>query len=125
MYLAAVGDAFGNEVDYAQLIKAYGADVQPEKRYFPAKCIGIDTRRIQGCPDPEHVSTSYVERQNLTMRMSMCRFTHLTNAFSKKVENHAAEVSLHSGYYNLCRPHLSLRTRKNNQVTPGHGCWCY
>ena len=111
MYLTAVEDAFAGRVDYAQLIKIYGEDPPPEKRYSPAKCIGIDTGRIQGCPDPEHVSTSYVERQNLTMRMSMRRFTRLTNAFSKKLENHVAAVSLHFGYYNLCRPHRAADSR--------------
>ena len=118
MYLDAVEAAFGGGVDYAQLIKIYGSDPEPEKRYSPAKCIGTKVGAIEGDPDPCHVSTSYVERQNLTMRMSMRRFTRLTNAFSKKIENHACAVALHFAYYNLCRPHLSLRTKKNNRITP-------
>lgn len=118
MYLSAVEDAFGADIDFAQLIKHYGEDPQPEKRYSPAKCIGTSVGAIQGDPDPCHVSTSYVERQNLTMRMSMRRFTRLTNAFSKKLENHAAAVALHFMFYNFCRPHRSLRTKNNNRVTP-------
>lgn len=109
MYLNAVEDAFGAGVDYAMLQKIYGADPEPQKRYSPAKCIGIDIETIQGNPDPDRISTSYVERQNLTMRMSMRRFTRLTNAFSKKVENLAHAVALHFMYYNYCRIHRSLR----------------
>ncbi|CAN5826857.1 IS1 family transposase [soil metagenome] len=109
MYLNAVEDAFGAGVDYAMLQKIYGADPEPEKRYSPAKCIGIKVEAIQGNPDPARISTSYVERQNLTMRMSMRRFTRLTNAFSKKVENLAHAVALHFMYYNFCRIHRSLR----------------
>jgi IS1 family transposase len=118
MYLEAVDMAFGGEIDYAMLQKLYGADPEPDKRYSPAKCIGIQQETIRGNPDPAYISTSYVERQNLTMRMSMRRFTRLTNAFSKKLENHAAAVALHFAYYNLCRPHRSLRTETNNRVTP-------
>jgi IS1 family transposase len=109
MYLSAVEDAFGANVDYAMLQKIYGADPEPQKRYSPAKCIGIQKQTVQGNPDWKHVSTSYVERQNLTMRMSMRRFTRLTNAFSKKVENLAHAVALHFMYYNFCRIHRSLR----------------
>lgn len=109
MYLNAVEDAFGAGVDYAILQKIYGTDPEPQKRYSPAKCIGIDIETIQGNPDPDRISTSYVERQNLTMRMSMRRFTRLTNAFSKKVENLAHAVALHFMYYNYCRIHRSLR----------------
>lgn len=109
MYLDAVEDAFGAGVDYAMLQKIYGAEPEPQKRYSPAKCIGIKVEAIQGNPDPKRISTSYVERQNLTMRMSMRRFTRLTNAFSKKVENLAHAVALHFMYYNFCRIHRSLR----------------
>jgi IS1 family transposase len=106
-YLTAI-DAFGADVDYAMLVKLYGNDPEAEKRYSPAECIGLDVRVIQGDPDPAHISTSYVERQNLTMRMGMRRMTRLTNAFSKKVENLAAAVSLHFLHYNFARPHKSL-----------------
>lgn len=107
-YLEAVDYAFGDEIDYAVLQKLYGSDPQAQKRYSPAKCIGIETRVVSGNPDTKHVSTSYVERQNLTMRMGMRRFTRLTNGFSKKVENLAAAVSLHFMYYNFARPHKTL-----------------
>ena len=108
-YISAVEDAFGGEVDYAQLQKIYGAAPSgPETRYSPAECIGAEKRCIQGSPDERHVSTSYVERQNLTMRMSMRRFTRLTNGHSKKVENHAAAIAVHFAYYNFCRVHMSL-----------------
>ena len=97
-------------MDYAQLIKLYGSTGGGgnEKRYSPAECTGIRKRRIEGSPDPTHVSTSYAERNNLTMRMSMRRFTRLTNAFSKKIENHAHSVALHFMHYNFCRQHKSL-----------------
>lgn len=108
-YLSAVEDAFGAEVDYAMLIKLYGEDPSNEKRYSPAECIGAKKETIQGAPDPKHVSTSYIERQNLTMRMQMRRFTRLTNAFSKKLENHMAAISLHYMHYNFCRVHQTLR----------------
>jgi IS1 family transposase/lambda repressor-like predicted transcriptional regulator len=107
-YLSAVEDAFGGEVDFAQLQKIYGAEPGGEHRYSPAECIGCEKRAITGSPDAKHVSTSYVERQNLTMRMSMRRFTRLTNGHSKKVENHAAAVAVHFAYYNFCRAHMSL-----------------
>jgi len=109
-YLEAVEGAFGGDVDYAQLVKIYGAVPENAKgRYSPAECTGIRKRQVEGNPDPNHVSTSYAERQNLTMRMAMRRFTRLTNAFSKKVENHAHAVALHFMYYNFARVHKSLR----------------
>ena len=108
-YLMAVDDAFGANVDYAQLVKVYGEAPDAEKRYSPAKCIGTKRSRITGDPDPKHVSTSYVERQNLTMRMHMRRFTRLTNGHSKKVEMHEHNVALHFTYYNFCKIHETLR----------------
>ncbi len=108
-YLTAVDSVFGNDVDYAMLQKIYGAEPGGEKRYSPAKCIGAQKREITGNPDPNHISTSYVERQNLTIRMHMRHFTRLTNAFSKKIENHACAVALHSMYYNFVRLHQTLK----------------
>ena len=108
-YLEAVEGAFGGDVDYAQLIKLYGEAPDTEKRYSPATCIGTKRRRVEGSPDPEAVSTSYVERNNLTMQMGMRRFTRLTNAFSKKLENHLHMLSLYFIHHNFCRVHGSLR----------------
>src|SRR6266481_3959908 len=96
---------FGDDAGYAMLVKLYGTDPVAEKRYSPAKCIGARKQPISGNPDRAHISTSYAERQNLTMRMHMRRFTRLTNAFSKKLENHAYAVSLHAMYYNFVRLH--------------------
>ncbi len=107
-YMSAVDDAFGPDIDYAILQKLYGKD-QEETRYSPAKCIGIDLRIVSGNPDPKHISTSYVERQNLTMRMHMRRFTRLTNAFSKKAEMHAHAVAIHFMWYNFAKIHTTLR----------------
>ena len=108
-YLEAVEGAFGGDVDYAQLVKIYGEAPDAEKRYSPAACIGARKRRIEGRPDRRHISTSHVERQNLTMRMQMRRFTRLTNAFSKKFENHMHMVALYTMFYNFCRIHKTLR----------------
>lgn len=109
-YLEAVENAFGMDIDFATLQKIYGASNEPEKRYSPAKCIGCESKVVMGDPDPKHISTSYVERQNLTMRMSMRRFTRLTNGFSKKAENHAHAVALHFMHYNYCRVHKTFGT---------------
>jgi IS1 family transposase len=108
-YLTAVDAVFGENVAYAMLVKIYGADPQAETRYSPAKCIGAEKRPKIGNPDAKHISTSYAERSNLTMRMHMRRFTRLTNAFSKKVDNHAAAIALHTMYYNFVRIHQTLR----------------
>ena len=109
-YLEAVEDAFGNDIDYAMLVKLYGTERETEARYSPPTCIGTKLQIVEGFPNKKHISTSYVERQNLTMRMGMRRLTRLTNAFSKKVENLAAAVSLHFMYYNFARVHQTLRT---------------
>jgi IS1 family transposase len=109
VYAEAVENAFGSEIDYAMLVKIYGASNEGESRYSPATCIGCRTGVLSGTPDPKHISTSYVERQNLSMRMGMRRFTRLTNGFSKKFENHAHQVALYFMHYNYCRVHSTLR----------------
>ncbi len=107
-YVEAIERAFGSDVDYAMLIKEYGSDPTEERRFSPPVVLSEQVRVMQGSPDPRKVSTSYVERSNLTMRMGMRRFTRLTNGFSKKVENLAAAVALHFMYYNFARPHKGL-----------------
>ena len=123
-YLTAVEDAFGAEIDYAMLQKIYGAPQDtPETRYSPAICMGARKAIISGAPDHNHVSTSYVERQNLTMRMSMRRFTRLTNAFSKKVENLEHAVALHYMHYNFCRIHQTLRVTPAMEAGVSNHVW--
>lgn len=110
VYAEAVAGTFGFDVDYAMLIKLYGApSPEAESRYSPATCIGIRTAVLSGNPEARHISTSFVERQNLNMRMGMRRFTRLTNAFSKKFENHCHMVAIYFSYYNFCRVHQALR----------------
>jgi IS1 family transposase len=123
VYAKAVEDAFGSDIDYAMLVKLYGESSETEKRYSPAECLGAQKRPITGDPDLKHVSTSYVERQNLTMRMHMRRFTRLTNAFSKKLENHIAAVSLHFMYYNFVKIHSTLRCTPAMQAKVTDRLW--
>jgi IS1 family transposase len=108
-YLEAVEEAFGIDVDYAQLVKIYGEAPEAQKRYSPAECVGCKRENVTGSPDPDHISTSYAERANLTMRVSMRRFTRLTNAFSKDAENHAHSIAIHFMFYNFARIHQTLR----------------
>ena len=109
LYLEAVEDTFGADVDFAQLVKLYGASDEADTRYSPAKCIGCLSKAVTGNPDPKHISTSYAERQNLTMRMHIRRFTRLTNGFSKKLENHIYMVAIYTVFYNFTKIHKSLR----------------
>jgi hypothetical protein len=104
-----VESAFGSEIDYAMLVKLYGNDGESETRYSPAECIGCQSVAITGNHKPKDISTSFVERQNLTMRMQMRRFTRLANGFSKKIENHGHAIALHYMHYNFCRVHQTLR----------------
>jgi IS1 family transposase len=109
-YLQAVENTFENDIDYAMLVKLYGQTVEGGKKYRPTECSEIKKEAISGSPDTKHISTSFVERQNLTMRMGMRRFTRKTNAFSKKFENHVWAIALHFMYYNFCRVHQTLKT---------------
>lgn len=122
VYANAVEGAFGADVDYAMLIKIYGND-SFDRRYSTGDCIGTQTAVMSGSPDPLHISTSFVERQNLTMRMSMRRFTRLTNAFSKKVDNHVAAIALHFMHYNFCRVHKTLRVTPAMEAGLAHHVW--
>ena len=108
-YLDAVEGAFGGDIDYSQLVKIYGEAPKAEKRYSPAQCIGAHKHRVEGRPDPKYVSTSFVERQNLSMRMGNRRMTRLTNAFSKKAANHAHMMSIYFMHYNFVRIHQTIR----------------
>ncbi len=123
-YLEAVEGSFGADVDYAQLVKMYGATAESAKgRYSPAECTGIKKTVIEGKPDPKHISTSYVERSNLTVRMHNRRFTRLTNGFSKKLENHAYSVALFVMYYNFCKIHKTLRVTPAMQAGVSDRVW--
>jgi IS1 family transposase len=117
-YKNAVRLAFGPNVDYGQVIKVFGVDAEGEKRYSPAECTACKTKAVIGDPMDSQISTSYVERSNLTMRMGCRRFTRLTNAFSKKLENHAHATALHFMYYNFGRPHMTLTKEKGAKTTP-------
>lgn len=123
-YLQAVRHTFGKDIDYAMLVKMYGKPPQgPQTRYSPAECTGIKLKRISGNPDQGAISTSFVERQNLTMRMHMRRFTRLTNGFSKKIENHVNAISLHFAYYNFVRVHKTLRMSPAMAAGVTHRLW--
>jgi IS1 family transposase len=123
-YLEAIEGAFGSDIDYAQLIKIYAnPPAVGQARYSPAYCCGARKEKVTGHPDPAHVSTSFAERQNLTMRMSMRRFTRLTNAFSKKIENLRHAVALHFMYYNFCRIHQTLRVTPAMQAGVSNHVW--
>jgi IS1 family transposase len=122
-YVAAVEDTFGADIDYATLTKIYGSASDGETRYSPAVCLGCESKTVTGNPDPKHISTSYVGRQKLTMRMSMRRFTRLTNAFSKKAEMHAHSIALHFMYYNFARIHQTLRVTPAMEAGVSDHAW--
>jgi len=129
VYLEAVEGAFGSAIDYARLIKMYEGDSSPnapaERRYSPAKCTGIHVQPITGNPDPDFISTSHVERSNLTIRMSIRRFTRLTNAFSKKLDNHKAALALHFMHYNFGRIHKTLRVTPAMEAGVADHVWSF
>lgn len=119
MYVSATSEVFGEDLDYAMVVKKFKSQPKPENvKYSPEPVKFVTIKKVSGSPDPAHISTSYVERQNLTIRMSMRRFTRLTNAFSKKLENLTAAVSLHFMYYNFARPHMMLTKRYGQPTTP-------
>jgi IS1 family transposase len=122
-YLTAVSDAFGNDIDYATLTKIYGEIPKTESRYSPAQCMGTRKAIVNGNPEAKHVSTSFVERHNLTIRMGNRRFTRLTNAFSKKVENHEHMLALFFCYYNFCRIHQTLRVTPAMEAGISNRVW--
>ena len=122
-YLEAVEQSFGAAIDYAMLVKHYGEPIGALGRYSPGTCLGAEQRRVEGRPDPAHVSTSYVERANLTLRMGSRRFTRLTNAFSKKAENHAHSVAIHLMHYNFVRIHQTLRCTPAMQAGVSKTLW--
>jgi IS1 family transposase len=122
-YMHAVDKAFDWKIDYAMIVKHYGADVLGNGRYSPPVCTGARKQVVSGCPDKDHVSTSYVERQNLTMRTHMRRFTRLTNGFSKKVENHLHAVALHFMFYNFCKIHKTLRVTPAMEAEVSSHVW--
>ena len=122
-YVEAVDGAFGADIDYAQLVKMYGPSLDKDHRYSPAEVTGIEKNVVTGNPKAHHISTSYVERQNLTMRMNMRRFTRLTNAFSKKMANHSHAVALHFMYYNFVRIHQTLRVTPAMEAGISNKLW--
>lgn len=124
-YLTAVEDAFGCEIDYAMLVKQYGKAIEDEKRYSPAACLGTKKTIITGKPDKEHISTSYIERQNLNIRMGNRRFTRLTNAFSKKIENHEYAMALYFMHYNFVRIHQTLKVTPAMAAGVTNRLWDY
>lgn len=124
-YLEAVERAFGADVDYAKLVKIYGQTEEGQRRYSPPECIGAERPTVTGAPDPDHISTSYVERSNLTIRMSNRRFTRLTNAFSKKAENHMHAFSIFAMHYNFARQHKTLRVTPAMETGIADHIWTY